>query len=253
MREPIALEPERFFEFVSASDAAVVFVSVHRAHKFNAALCRHFTLENADEPACAEVDLADLIMFAQPILAFLQSAWPMQRANAYARVPAGYWLFRAGRVIAWHSGLPTGLDLRVLADGALLGALWSGVTQNPAFLLRGVIYAAEDATAKQIAEHFHQSLTEQPATDAHGAPRGTRAPPALDELQRAYVRLGVAPTASDVEIERAWRRLRIAVHPDLAAGDPVEFARRSRISAELNHARDIIREHRAHKRHRASA
>ncbi|HEX8110135.1 MAG TPA: J domain-containing protein, partial [Kofleriaceae bacterium] len=74
-----------------------------------------------------------------------------------------------------------------------------------------------------------------------------------DELLRAYQTLGVSPTATDEEVQQAWRRLRVELHPDAAAGDPVEFERRSRLSAELNRARDIIFAHRRRTAGRRSA
>jgi curved DNA-binding protein CbpA len=55
----------------------------------------------------------------------------------------------------------------------------------------------------------------------------------------------VLPTATDREIHEAWRKRRKQNHPDHAAQDPAEFARRSRFSAEINRARDIIENHRS--------
>ena len=57
--------------------------------------------------------------------------------------------------------------------------------------------------------------------------------------------LGVLPTATDREVHDAWRRRRMQNHPDQAAGDPAEFERRSRLSADINRARDIIMDHRS--------
>ena len=71
-------------------------------------------------------------------------------------------------------------------------------------------------------------------------PPGDAPPPPFDDLRWAYQTLGVPSTASDREIHLAWRQKRIENHPDHAGADRAEFDRRSRISAEINRARDII-------------
>ncbi|HEY3500327.1 MAG TPA: J domain-containing protein, partial [Polyangiaceae bacterium] len=103
--------------------------------------------------------------------------------------------------------------------------------------------ATEPATARRIAARFR-------AAAAEPRPEGERAPPPrppspLEELIRAHRILGVPPTATNREVEAAWRKKRAEYHPDRAAQDPDEFERRSRISVELNWARDLIFSHRA--------
>jgi curved DNA-binding protein CbpA len=63
-------------------------------------------------------------------------------------------------------------------------------------------------------------------------------------LYWAYQVLGVLPTATDREVHEAWRRRRAETHPDHAGSDPAEFERRSRLSCDINLARDIIVKHR---------
>jgi DnaJ-class molecular chaperone len=67
----------------------------------------------------------------------------------------------------------------------------------------------------------------------------------------AYQTLGVLPSVSDREVQQAWRKRRIENHPDSAAHDPVEFQRLSRISSDLNRARDIILRHRGREKRAA--
>jgi curved DNA-binding protein CbpA len=83
--------------------------------------------------------------------------------------------------------------------------------------------------------------------------RAASAPPPIDEVRWAYDLLAVAPSASDREVHQAWRRRRIEMHPDAVAGDPAEFDRRSRISADINRARDIIVDHRSRADHASEA
>jgi curved DNA-binding protein CbpA len=52
--------------------------------------------------------------------------------------------------------------------------------------------------------------------------------------------LGVLPTATDREVHDAWRRRRMEHHPDRASHDRAEFDRLSRLSADINRARDVI-------------
>ena len=74
----------------------------------------------------------------------------------------------------------------------------------------------------------------------------------VDDVFWAYQTLGVLPTATDREIHEAWRRKRRETHPDHAAGDAAEFERRSRLSRDLNRARDIIAAYRSGGARRAS-
>jgi DnaJ-domain-containing protein 1 len=128
--------------------------------------------------------------------------------------------------------------------------VWSGVTRNAAFVRQALRVAAEQAAAERTAGRFrHAAASEGPRRQDPGA----AAEPAQDDVYRAYQTLGVQPTATDREVYQAWRKRRVENHPDHAAQDPAEFARRSRISAEINRARDVIEAHRAGRPHGARA
>lgn len=77
-------------------------------------------------------------------------------------------------------------------------------------------------------------------------PRERASPPQAPPAdQQAYAALGVAPEASDEEIERAWRQLMGKYHPDRVAGaaDEIRALAESR-AREINAAYDRIRERR---------
>ena len=145
-------------------------------------------------------------------------------------------------MLAWDSGLPTAADAKVVARSALLGAIWSGLTRNVSFLAQALRLAADEAAAQRMAVAFHAAAVAAEQPRARRPSASSRITD--DELLRAYQMLGVPPTATDQEVQEAWRRRRVEMHPDSAARDPAEFERRSRASVELNRARDIIFAHR---------
>lgn len=80
------------------------------------------------------------------------------------------------------------------------------------------------------------------------APNRAAPPPPNPEISpdhEAYAALGVAPNASDEEIERAWRQLMGKYHPDRVAGAADEIRALAELrSREINAAYDRIRDRR---------
>ena len=237
--EPIPVDAARFFDFIAEPELAVLFVSVHPAHRFNRALSQRLASQHPGAVAFGSIAFTDLMLEGGAALPFLQQGLEAcGRPSSFGVLP-GYWLIRRSEVLAWDAGLPIATDARTLAHGALLGAIWSGLTRNLSFVARALRLAADEAAAQRMAVAFHAAA---PAPPPPPPPRPPPASPrsAADELARAYQTLGVSPTATDQEVNQAWRRLRVELHPDRAARDPAEFERRSRASVELNRARDII-------------
>jgi len=162
----------------------------------------------------------------------------------------GYCLFRGGEMLAWDAGLPAFADVAAIARSALLGIIWSGVTHDVAFVGQALHQATEQVAAQRVAMLFRHAVANG---DANRRASGQSSPPHVDDLYWAYQMLGVLPTATDHEVHESWRRRRAETHPDHAGQDPAEFERRSRISAEINHARDIILSYRSGGTRRASA
>ena len=240
--EPIPIDAARFFDFIADPALAVLFVSIHPAHRFNRALRQHLASQHPDEITFGSISFRDLVLNGGPALSFLQQGLEACGGPSSFGVLPGYWLVRRGEVLAWDAGLPTTADAGTLAQGALLGAIWSGLTRNLSFVAQALRLAADEVAARRMAAAFHTAAV------APESSRPRRPPPAsrstIDELARAYQTLGVSPTATDQDVQQAWRRRRVELHPDAAVRDPAEFERRSRISVELNRARDIIFAHR---------
>ena len=250
--EPIPVDAAQLFDFIAAPDPTVLFVSVHPAHRFNRSLRQRMAELHTETVTFGSIAYADLMLEAGPALQFLQQGLEACGGPRSFGVLPGYWLTRRSEVLAWDSGLPATGDARTLAHSALLGAIWSGLTQNLSYLAQALWSAADEAAARRMAVAFHA------AAAAAEQPRAHQPPPASprgggDDLSRAYETLGVSPTATDQEVHQAWRRRRVELHPDGAARDPVEFNRRSRASVELNRARDIIFAHRGRTAGRRSA
>ena len=218
----------------------MVFVSVHRLHTFNRDLPR--LLASAHKGIKTGTLRVGALLRSNPsVLRFLHQGLRHCGAPSRFGVLPGYYLFRRGEMLAWDAGLPALDDVAALARSALLGAVWSGISSDLSFLQQAVHTAADQAAVGRVALLFRQAIAG--AESRREAPRDQNPPPA-DELFWAYQVLGVLPTATDREVHNAWRRRRTETHPDHAAGDPIEFERRGRMSRDINRARDIIVKHR---------
>jgi hypothetical protein len=227
------------FDFIRASELAVVFVSAHPMHALNRVLARRLESEHPGL-AVRRVTLGGLLRSGPQVLRYLHQGLRSCGAPAAFGVLPGYYLFRGGVMLAWDSGLPGFTDVSALAQSALLGVVWFGISSDMTFVRQAITLAADHSAAERVALHFAQAIAD---AEARRQPHVSEAPPA-DELYWAYQVLGVLPTATDREVHEAWRRRRAEAHPDHAGNDPVEFERRSRISRDINLARDIIVKHR---------
>jgi hypothetical protein len=244
-RGPVVVAAADLPAFLTRSPVAVLLISLHPVHVFSAPLARQLA---ADHPGIGlgTVDLRDLLTS--------RSLHVIQAGGRRCGVPGpfgilpGYCLFRDGTMLAWDAGVPIVSDLAAIAQGTVLGAICSGVTRDASFLRQGIQLAADQATAERVALHFRLALAAA-AAPAGAGPAGDegREPSTgpADALAWAYDRLGVTPDATDAQVHDAWKQLRIAHHPDRVAGDALEFERRSRVSADINRARDVIRTHRS--------
>ncbi|MEQ1731390.1 MAG: DnaJ domain-containing protein, partial [Vicinamibacterales bacterium] len=219
------------------SPTAALLLSVHPYHTFAPPIVGRLSQFDR-EMALGVVSLPELILHAGPALHFVAAGLQRCGIPFLQGLLPGYCFFRRGTMLAWHPGLPTPHDAAVLARGALFGALWAAASGDVRHLLNGIRSAAEHAAADHVVGHFEAAAREDQTA---GGPGGSDAPrPTGEDLSWAYARLGVDASASDHEINTAWKRLRILHHPDHAAEDPAEFQRRSRLSADVNRARDII-------------
>ena len=248
MTEPTSFAAADLFEFVRQSPLAVVFVSLHRLHTFNSTLAKELIADH-DEIALGTIDIGNLLTSGGPALRFLHQGLRRCGAPAAFGVLPGYYLFRSGALLAWDAGLPTFADATAIARSAVLGAVWSGVSHDISFVTYALRFAADHAAGQRVAATFRYVI-DNPAADARASSEPSAAP--VDEVFWAYQTLGVLPTASDREVHEAWRRKRREAHPDHAVGDAAEFERRSRISRDLNRARDIIAAYRSGGARRAS-
>ena len=228
------------FDFIRTSELAVVFVSAHPVHAVNRVLARRLESEHSGL-AVRSVTLGGLLRSGPQVLRYLHQGLRSCGAPAAFGVLPGYYLFRSGVMLAWDSGLPAFTDVSALAQSALLGAVWSGISSDLTFVRQAIAFAADQTAAERVALHFGQAIVDSEAR--RQAPRVSETPP-VDELYWAYQVLGVLPTATDREVHEAWRRRRAEAHPDHAGNDPAEFERRSRLSRDINLARDIIVKHR---------
>ena len=243
MRDLPELDERTFYEFVAQPVPSLLFVFVHPLHPFNAALLQRLPEAfGGRELPMAALSLTELVLSRSPVLAFLQQATHELRVGRRFGVLPGYYLTHGGRFLAWQSGLPAGKERSLLLGSAIFGAMWHAATGHGAAVARLVQSMFDETSAVRIAASFERAFAR--GGEAGHAP-GPRVQVTPQELRWAYRRLGLAPSASDREVERAWRKLRAANHPDLAQGDPAEVERRTRISLELDRARELIRARRA--------
>jgi hypothetical protein len=244
----VPVPASRFFEFIAGGGLKVILVSVHPLHTFNAALAQQLRIDHEDI-ALGIVGLPDLVLSGGSAVPFLHQGLRACGAPSTFGILPGYYLFRGSDMLQWDSGLPVTTDVEGIARGALLGVLWSGLTRDFSFVAQALRGATEQVAAQRVAARFkyaaaHQHPYEQAWRRTEGQPSG-QTPPRGQDLYWAYQLLGVLPTASDREVHEAWRRKRMENHPDHAGSDAADYELRSRISAEINRARDIILEYRS--------
>ena len=229
------IEAAKLLEFVGGPGIAVVLVSVHPRHTFNAALARRLAAAQADV-RLATVSVIDLFVTGGTPVIFLIASLNMRGVKASLGVLPGYYLFANGQLLAWDAGLPGRESGETIAGSLLLGTLWSGVTRDLSFIAQALRQAATESGAARVARRFEEVLAQHQGQRA-GAHRD--ASRAAEDLKWACRVLGVAENASDREIHHAWKRRRVEYHPDRAR-DHADFERRSRISTDINRARDIL-------------
>jgi DnaJ domain len=249
MTEPITVGAAHVFEFIGSSDLAVLLVSVHPIHAFSRPLAQRLTAAHAGI-GLGTLDMSDLILTGSPALRFLhQGLRSCDAPSAFGVVP-GYFFFRSGEMLGWDSGLPTLADVDAILRSAALGAVVSGLTRDVTFVAQALHLATDHVAAQRVAARFLSAASSErahsrPHAEAHAAP--------VDDVYWAYQVLGILPNATDREVHAAWRRRRMETHPDHAAANPGEFERRSRISCDINRARDIIESHRSGRAHGAAS
>ncbi len=241
MSDPVTIGAAQLFEFLGSDGLKVVLISVHPLHTFNSAISRH--LSAGGEPvSSATISLFDLVSDGGAALRYLHQGQHACGAPANFGVVPGYCLFRKGAMLAWDAGLPAFGDLEGILRGAALGVAVSGFTHDLGALGKALHAATDSAAGARVAARFHHVAT-HPSEQRHARERQPAAP--SDDVYWAYQVLGVLPTATDREVHDAWRRRRMEHHPDRASNDRVEFDRLSRLSADINRARDVIVSHRS--------
>jgi hypothetical protein len=251
MHDAAHLDDSSFFDFVGQSNPCVVFLSIHPLHPFNEALPQRLASSfDGMDVLIASLSLPQLVLSRSPILSFLQvAASDLPKLERWGCLP-GYYLACDSQLLAWQSGLPAGADKTLLIGGALLGATCYAITRNLEVLGRSLRLSMDEASARRMADSFRHAF-ERHRREPREAPRA-RSTVTADDLSHAYQLLELSPDATDEDVNRAWRRLRAQHHPDHAHGDAREFERRTRLSRDLNHARDLILEQRARVRARAA-
>ena len=224
----------RLLEFIGGPGEAVVLVSLHPAHEFSAALERRLMAEHADV-RLGRVSALELVAAGGAAVQFLSTNLHARGVRTPFAVLPGYYLFSGGRLLAWDAGLPGLEDGRSIAGSLLLGTICAGVTRDMSFIVQALRLAADESGAARVTTRFHDILARHRGQKTGGASRARSS----DDVQWACALLGVKQTASNRDIHRAWKRRRVECHPDRAR-NRADFKRRSRISADINRARDIL-------------
>jgi hypothetical protein len=238
--EPVRVDAPQLFEFIGNSGVRTLLISAHRLHTWNPSLSRQLTADHEDL-ALGTVDFSELLLSNTDGMRYLHQG--MQRCGAPSSwgVLPGYCFFKEGQMLSWDGGLPTVNDLEAILRSAIVGVACSGISRDPSFIGQALRLGVEHAAAQRVAARFRHAAA---PPRSHARREGAATSPSTDDVFWAYQTLGVMPTASDHEVYRAWRRRRTECHPDRVMDDPVEFERRSRLSADINRARDIIVDYR---------
>jgi hypothetical protein len=158
---------------------------------------------------------------------------------AGAPVRPGYYLFLDGQAVAYHSGL---IDFK--RDRASLGvgvaAVIAGLYWQSNVLLGGAVQAASFQASVRVVLCFDAAIAGQQPHAAHQAPPTPAEEAATDELGRAFEALGLAPSATQDEVQARFRALAKEWHPDRFTNDAPKLDEAGVRMRQINVAYSVI-------------
>lgn len=225
---PTRLTQREFDSFVA--DAPIAVVRVQRratARSFLRPVARYFVSEYPDAARVAVFDSAQVATRRWLIKRVnkppLSAQWSVDAENGIA--PEGYYLFKSGRPIAYHSGRSATLVDPVSANGWMIAL--------------DVLGETDERKARAVIDHFEGALSLLEAGPAEGLEA---------ELRDPHQILGIAKKATKDEVKKARDRRLMEYHPDRVADMAPEIRDlATKRTQEINSAyAQIMKRHRKH-------
>lgn len=236
-------------QFISSRQICVLSAQTNFELGFNYILKTQLQHRFQDRINLGLMDLSKVDHNNRTINEFVKTWMPKIGLPPSNSIFPGYYLFKNGKLIAHHAGTidRSEVDANLQGMAAIIGAITGlivGIAEKDTWKgLEAFLKTMEAPQAFKVLTFFTQVLGEKNSSES----RQRQEEVFSDELENAYKLLGVTPSATDEEIKKAWKSLQLKFHPDMTQ-DSNEKERRTKLIAEINNARDLIKKTRAKKK-----
>ncbi|MFC0876974.1 J domain-containing protein [Saccharicrinis sp. FJH2] len=231
-----------FLDSITSVDLFVLRAKTGNELDFNKILQLQFEQHYSDRISLGWINISEINYNEKIITEFVKSWIPDIGLQKTESVMPGYYLFKNGKLIAYHPGT---IDLSKInqqvhglsAIFSVIAGLVVGLVEKD--FLKGVeafLNTLEAPQAFKVFEFFKEALG-----DAQSSSKQRQQSVFNEELDRAYKILGVSPDNTDEEIKKAWKKLQLKYHPDKSIENKDE---RTKIIAEINNAYDLVKKSR---------
>jgi hypothetical protein len=229
--------------FLKSNVICVLKANAGIGNSFNQFLLQQLESDYPNQINVGWVDLKKLSYRSKIIQEFAKVWLPNIGLSNNDTILPGYYLFKKGKLIAFHPGT---LDLQnidpamakfTLVSGSIAGLIVGLVERDGVKGLKTFLDILDMPTAFKVLDFFKQSLGSQNSTYSQYQQRVVYE----DELTKAYKLLDVSPGATDDEVKKAYRKAILKYHPDKDHNDKEG---RTKMTAEINNAYDLIKKER---------
>ena len=225
--------------FIRSQEICVLRANLSSILGFNIVLQLHLKQEFQGKINIGWIDLTKVNHKEAIIKEFLKEWMPKIGLPSTHSILPGYYLFKNGKLVAYHPGTIEQTKANLQEQGiatiisAFAGIIVGLVAKDASKGMEAFIHGMEAPPSLKVFEFFKKILG---ATNSSYSQQKQKIV-YDDELLNAYRILGVSPDVSDKDLKKAWIKLIVKFHPDKSQTDIEE---RTRISAEINNAYDLI-------------
>lgn len=241
--EPIQIFSADFFHFINSNKITVIKAGLEEVLDFNATLNSQLNQFYKDTIKIGYINIESLDYADEFVRSLIGEKMINIGLESSDKMSPGYYLFKNSRLVAYHPGT---FDISKLDPQVQKATLWTGVAlaviagfSNNSFASALLTFSAtmDASTGMNISKFFKEVLESKDEVDILRKQKRIF----LSEIEKAYEFLKVSESASDDEVKKAWKTMQKEFHPD---GSITDIEKRTKISARINEAYELIVNHR---------